>query len=159
MTASRLFAIALFVSVAVNILLAAALFSPHMRGGHHGPGARHALMDEQLATLSDDTRPKVEAIWKSHHQELRGSFREMRQARRALKQALTADTYDAAAVEAAMQKMDAALALPRQHLAEAIQESAAVMNDAERQAFFERGLKMMRPPHHGPRGVEEGPTE
>lgn len=157
MTAQRLLAIALFVSLGVNILLAAALFAPHMRGKHGMMGARHHLMEEQLAGLSDETRPKVEAIWQAHHQELRGAFSAMRQARRALTEALTAETYDEAAVEAAMAQMDAALAAPRQHIAQAIQESAAVMSDAERQVFFERGLRAFGPPHgrHGPHGKKE----
>ncbi|MGB1089046.1 MAG: periplasmic heavy metal sensor, partial [Alphaproteobacteria bacterium] len=140
-------------------LLGPRFHGPHgkgagMMGGMMGP--RHHLMQEQLATLSPETRGKVEDIWRTHHRALRGSFREMRKARRALTQALTADSYDPQIVADAMADMDEALATPRRHLAEAVLQSAAVMTDEERKAFFEQGLKGRghkphgHKPHHGP---------
>ena len=116
MTRNRLLALALFVSVAVNIFAASVFLGPAFRQGpslgpmtgerylgSHGErhGERHGLDLHQLEHLSDASQQKVRAIWRDSRRDLHREFRASIKARRGLTEALTAETYDAQAVMAA----------------------------------------------------------
>lgn len=157
MTKTRLLALILFASVALNIFALAVFAGPFW---HHRAFVKHGPGGPQMAALSEETRGTVKDIWREHRSDMRATFKEMRSARRALTAALTAETYDPAAVEAAQNKLDAAMDSSRQIINRSVRMSAAAMSDEERAAFFERGFHpgMMRPPHR-PHGDMPPPPE
>ncbi len=150
MSRNRLLAIALFVSVAVNIFAVAVFLGPVMhRGGMMGPrdGMHHGLGPRQLEHLSDESRDQVRDIWRDSRRALHREFRAMIAARRALTAALTAPSYDENAVIAAQQQVDQAMDRVRALTNQAVLDSARILSDHEREEFFEYGFFPDRPPH------------
>ncbi|MEN8722535.1 MAG: periplasmic heavy metal sensor [Alphaproteobacteria bacterium] len=156
MTRNRLLALALFVSVAVNIFAASVFLGPAFRQGpslgpmtgerylgSHGErhGERHGLDLHQLEHLSDASQQKVRAIWRDSRRDLHREFRASIKARRGLTEALTAETYDAQAVMAAQAALDAAMGRVRALTNQAVLDSASVLSDEEREEFFKRGFR------------------
>lgn len=151
MTKPRILALILFVSVALNIFALAVFAGPFW---HHRAFVKHGPGSAQMAALSDETRAEVKEIWRGHRSEMRGIFKEMRAARRALTEALTATPYSEETVASAQAQLDAAMDRMRSIVNQSVRRSAAAMSDLERAAFFERGFYPgMIHPHQGHRGA------
>lgn len=158
MTRTKIMAMALFASLALNVFAGAALlrpvFGPPHHRGHHGPDKA------QMEALSDETRTAMRALWDQNRDGMRVQFRAIREARRDVAAALTAKTFDEQAVRDAQAKLDGASARSRALINQSVIESARLMSDEERKAFFERGLHRYRfgkGGHHRPPPPDANP--
>ncbi|HXI86706.1 MAG TPA: periplasmic heavy metal sensor [Parvularculaceae bacterium] len=102
--------IALAVSLAANVLLGGFVAGrmiggpPHefFHGAHgHGRGGG-AMMFGDLDALSPQAREAFRAVFKTHHDEMRGDFQEVMRLRGAFADALAADPWDRARAEKAL---------------------------------------------------------
>ncbi len=158
MTRDRLLSIALFISVAVNIFAVAVFLGPVFHHGPTGPdgpgrGFGHGLGKYQLEGLSETSQDNVRAIWRDSRRDLYRQFRESAKARKALTAALTAETYDEQAVIDAQLALDQAMDRVRALTNKAVLDSAGVLTNEERAAFFAFGFHPDR--HGGPKGPGE----
>ncbi|WOF73411.1 Spy/CpxP family protein refolding chaperone [Parvibaculaceae bacterium PLY_AMNH_Bact1] len=103
----------LLVSLVVNLFLVAAITAGIVRNmdrnsrGHASPlGLPHHIIARQL---SGEEREKLKAAMRENRAELRHLFRDMRQAREALSEAIAADPYDPEAARTAFAELRAGM--------------------------------------------------
>ena len=120
------FRVVLLLSLALNVLLGAALASvwwQHQERGRGIGGAVHMPRAEALAkVLPDGDRAALDAAYARHRPEVRASFQGMREARREVRAALTASPFDAARLERALTAM-------REHEARVAEAVHALLTD------------------------------
>jgi uncharacterized membrane protein len=165
--ASKWLALALTLSLAVNLFLvgiqAAHWAQPYrlwvrMMGGEPpmagraGERATTGALDRMAARLSPDDRSKFQAIVERHRPALDNSNRTIRDSRRKLRDLLTADNVDRAAVEIAMSDVrDRGLELQREIQTAVLEAAESLSPEARRQLLApprgdrERGDRPERP--------------
>ncbi len=130
----KLLAAALAVSLAVNLFAGGAFLSRHLFGPpHHGWESKR----EAVEVLPEGERARIDGIWESGRSEVRDEFRAMREARQRYREALTAEQFDAAAAQAALDSLYAHKAAARASMENKIMEIATSLEPAERRAYFE----------------------
>jgi uncharacterized membrane protein len=141
------------VSLAVNGLLAALLFFHPGRHGdhHHGPDVRVGRLDQHLTPESQDA---LRAAVDRHREALRDEFLAMRDARERIADALEAEPYDRAGLEAAFAEVNRHQDVIRSTIQESFADAAARM-PAEERVKLARGGERFLKRLFGPR--REGP--
>ena len=140
--------IVLIASLAVNLFLGGMMFSSRLghRPGHHD-GRPFALM-HRMAELEG---PAGDAVRARYGSEIRRSIQEMHEARRAVRRALAADSFDAVALQSALDRMRRQTERAQVNLHAALAEVAALLPAAERRQLLTR-FEHRRPPPMAPNG-------
>lgn len=148
----------LVASLAVNLALAGFVI-----GRLSMPGPVPAALDPSLGMfrvlrdLPESRRDELRPAMREHFRSLRGDLKRMRSAQRHINTALAAQPFDAAALNAALERFREALLESQVANHQALVRVAADMTPAERQLLRQ---SMTRPPHHPPprgRGQREDP--
>jgi Spy/CpxP family protein refolding chaperone len=140
----RWLVIALVISAAFNLFalgfIAARALRPHGHG--HGPHAEHGpfmgprgMMREAFGS---ETRPLVDKVMARHGESLRGERMELRRARRAVRDALLQEPFDAAQLERALAGLRARTDSSQQHMHEALVELARTLPLEQRKRLAKR---------------------
>jgi uncharacterized membrane protein len=130
----KLLAAALAVSVALNLFAGGVFLSRHLFGPpHHGGWAAKRAAVE---VLPDPERERIDAIWERGREAVREELRGMREARQQYRDALTAEVFDPAAAQAALDKLYAHKEQTRASLEAKIEEIAASLPPDQRRAYF-----------------------
>jgi len=134
---------------------------PGMRGGPGGPFGLAGLPMRELG-LTDAQREQVKAVMESHRADQKAIGDRMQKARKALHDAIAADTFDEAAIRAAAAEIgaveaDAAVLQARIHTEvvalltpEQVKKAKELRTEMENRVKDGRGRGMHRP-HSGPR--------
>jgi Spy/CpxP family protein refolding chaperone len=141
----RWLVVALVLSVAFNLFalgfIAARAWKPH--GPHHsheghGPflGPR-GLMREGFGP---EARPVLDKIMKRHRETLRSEHGELRRARRAVRDALLNEPFDAAQLERALSALRARTDSSQAHMHKALVELASTLPREQRKLLARRAL-------------------
>jgi uncharacterized membrane protein len=142
----RRLAVALALSLAFNLFLAGMIAAGWLAEGERISAARERpprIFRHGLEGLDEDMRPAVEEARRRHAREIVPLTREMRAARREMRQALAAPELDEKRLQAAFEELRR-----RSHDAQAavhalMLEIARTLDPAQRKQFFER----VRPRH------------
>jgi uncharacterized membrane protein len=156
-TVSRYLAAGLAVSVAVNLFLAGMITAGWLMGRDPEVAAREApppFFRRGMAALSEEVRPIVEDVRRRHAREIVQNTREVRAARREVREALSAGELDRARLEAAFQTLRQRTDRAQSAIHGLMVEIAAALPPDQRREFFERVR-----PHHmvGRRGPRDRP--
>lgn len=104
---SRTLALLLFASLAFNVLLGGMMIGRWgWHGDHHqwGEGRQKVAKYWLRWTLGDDAAPKIEAMWDAHREAMQPLREGSREARRAIKAALAAESFNAEDYAAALKE-------------------------------------------------------
>lgn len=137
--------VALVLSVAFNLfalgfIAARALkpHGPHGEHGQHGPFlGPHGMMREGFGP---EARPLLDKIMKQHGDQLRGERGELRRARRAVRDALLNEPFDAGQLEHALSELRARTDSSQARMHEALLELARTLPLAQRKLLARRAL-------------------
>lgn len=143
----------LSLSLMLNLLVVG-FVAGRMAYGPHRPGGAGFSLDRMTARLAPESRDVVRAVIKEHHDEIASSVRAMHKARRAVREAMTADEMDSAAANTAFANLRKASAGMQTAIQGAMIEVAAMLPADERAKLVRRGEHMMRRmlmprDHHG----------
>lgn len=148
---------ALLVSLVINLFLVAAIAAGAIRnmdrGGrdHAAPmGLPHHIIARQL---SGEEREKLKAVMRENRSELRPLFRDMRQARQALSEAIAADPYDPEAAKAAFAELRAGMDALATQSQDILVQAFADLSPESREKIA-KALRRGRP---GMRGLDGDP--
>ncbi|SME91823.1 protein refolding chaperone Spy/CpxP family [Tistlia consotensis] len=130
----KLLALALAVSVAINLFVAGAVVSRHFFGPP--PHGDWASKKEAVEVLPEAERKRIEQIWESGRDTVRQDFRAMRAARQRYREILTAETFDPAAAQAVLDQLYAKRAEVRETMEQKIMAIATSLPADQRQAYF-----------------------
>lgn len=143
--APRWLKIALGVSIALNVLIVAAVAGLAIRHGHGGGGAGFRDIRSFAQFVPEERRDEARAVLETRHEAFREARREMRQARRAAGEAFSAEPYDPVAVEQALADLRAASGAMRSLAHGAMVEIGGELTAEERAEviakFRERGRR------------------
>jgi Spy/CpxP family protein refolding chaperone len=143
----RWLVVGLVLSAAFNLFalgfIAARAWKPH--GQHHAHGEhRHGpfvgprgLMREGFGP---ETQPMLDKVMKRHGETLRSEHGELRRARRAVRDALLNEPFDAPALEAALSSLRARTDSSQARMHEALVELAATLPREQRKLLARRAL-------------------
>ena len=159
---TRLLALLLFASVALNLFLGGLLLGRwhgpwhgwRMAGEHHRPGppgapgrGRMPVHEWLEQSLGEDAAPAVKAALARHQATMEATRAAFHQARRAVGEALAREPFDAAAYGQALQDLDGASAAMRGSVHAMMADLAPSLTAEQRQRIVERGS---RPPARRP---------
>ena len=150
--------IALVVSVAFNLFalgfIAARALRPRDPHAMHGPFmGPHGLMKDGLGPQGE---PMIDKVMARHGQSLRNERGELRQARRAVRDALLSEPFDAAQLERALAALRARTDSSQTRMHEALVELARSLPLEQRKLLARRAFALdamgmgMGGPHHPP---------
>src|SRR5690606_31577611 len=91
--------------------------------------------------LPDAERERVRAIWERNRDAVRDEFRAMREARARFREALTAEQFDPAAAQAALDELYARKEAARAGMETKIFEIAESLSPEQRRAYFDAFFK------------------
>lgn len=132
----------LFASLAVNVFVAGAIATHFIWRGDHGHRARGPLnMRAAMMALKPEDRQKVRAVWRANRDGFRAQIREIRKARRALRQMVENDGADEAKVQAALKEIFDKREALRARLFDILGKMAAALPEGERMKFYRAALK------------------
>lgn len=140
----RLVPVLLALSLAANVFLggfiAGRLLGPHgmHHGGPRGPGAFEAQ------AMTPEGREIVRAAFKAERESLIASKRESVRLRAQVSEALAAEPFDRAAVERAVEALQAEDAAHRRRVATILIAAAGKLSPADRKALAERHFDQRR---------------
>lgn len=142
----RWFAITLIASLAINLFLAGVIVSSlffHRHGPHErfGRGYPHHAARQ---ALNDEARKQVDAIWREARPDLRTRIREVRRARRDVRQRLRADTLDQKALDEALAALRARSLEAQTAIHRTISKVAGTLSAEDRRDYFQRYRKRYR---------------
>jgi uncharacterized membrane protein len=178
---NRTLTIALAASLAANVLIAV-FVAGWLAGGAppgHGPEARQPDMGGgrmlvRMEDVSPQTREAFRAAFDGRRDEMRLLFREARAKRRAFAEAMRADPWDRARIEAAQAELRSAETAHQAALSAMLIDAMETLSPDEREAVLasmerrgERGRRLYRngerrrppPPDEPGGGPENGPGE
>lgn len=163
---SRGLMILLLVSLAANVFFAGFVGGrvlggpPHAKGERHGPPPAGMVMVRDLEALPPEARESFRATFRDRKPELRRSYHELRRLRDAFAQALAADAWDRARVEASLEDLRAVEDTHQTMLAHVIidafesltpdQRKAVIDAQERRQEAWRERRKMRRNPGDRP---------
>lgn len=145
-TVPRRLAVALALSLAINLFLAGMMAAGWLADGDGESAAREGpppFLRHGLAELDEGARPAVEEVRHRHAREIVRLTREMRAARRETRQALAAPELDRTRLDAAFEDLRRRSADAQTAIHAMMLEIAETLGPAQRKQFFER----MRPRH------------
>lgn len=142
----------LALSLAANLVIGGYLLGQRVAGANkdsHGLLRRGgpAQIEQFLATTNPARRAELSAVQQAHRRALKAGMRKLRQARRELGAALTADNFDRQQVAAAMSAVDSALETSSRLHHERLLPFVEALTPEERRAFADL-RKLPRPPRH-----------
>lgn len=136
-TSPRWLKLALVVSLMVNMLFVGAIAGQLlMRGKHHGH--RGGGIADVLRALPEARRKEVGAVWEQNRAEMRAHRDEVRRLRRAARDVIAKEPFDADAARAALAAVSAARAHARARMGEAFVDTMSKLTPQERQIFREQ---------------------
>ena len=156
----------LLASLALNVVLGAALALPWLASDHdrprharthgrdHMPSPRHVRR-----VLGEDRADVVEAVMKRHRPDIRATFPPLREARRAAHAAIAADPFDGAALERAFADLRARDADSKAAIQAMLVELMAQLTPAERRKVIDSMPKRERVRRRGDDASREGRRE
>jgi len=133
--------IALIVSLGVNLFLAGMMVTGalyHKRGGGMAGYDRPFPHWSARRALEGESRGKVDTIWREARPNLRAHIREVRKARRDIRQQLKADTLDRPALDQAFAALRASTNSAHNAMHALIGRIAETLNVEERRQYFRR---------------------
>ena len=145
-TVPRRLAVALALSLAINLFLAGMITAGWLAESDSESAARERpprFFRNGLAGLDEDIRPAVEEVRRRHAREIVPLTREMRAARREMRQALAAPELDRIRLEAAFENLRRRSVGAQTAIHALMLEIAETLGPAQRKQFFER-----MHPHH-----------
>jgi uncharacterized membrane protein len=138
--------VALFVSLAANVLLVSAIATQALSSGKFDNRDRStASRVERLADrLPGPDGAKLKAAFAAHAADLPAAHTDLKAARDAFRQALAANPYDPAAVEKSLAALDASRARVRQIMRATIVSAVAEMSPDGRKSLADRTQRPSR---------------
>ncbi len=135
-------AIALFVSLALNLFLVGVMTTNWLRDDGPANQVRFGRFNREaaMAVISAESREKVESLWKQHMDAIRGHSKARRRLRVEMRALLQAASFDRAAYDALSKQSHARSQRSRLLLRQIIGETAEILSPAERKRYFETGL-------------------
>jgi uncharacterized membrane protein len=156
-TKSRLFAFILLGSLALNFFLGGLLvgkhFGPFSESRPFHPPPMGPKLHWLIQSLPAESQAKVRPLLQTHRQHIRPQMRQMRQARRAVHQQLTASDFNAQALAEALTALRQTMMRAREKMHSLLVEIASQLDEKERQQLSEAMPK--RPHRH--KGHFRGP--
>lgn len=131
----RILAIALAVSVALNLFAVGVFVSRHLFESPHFKSG-WAAKREAVQVLAEPERQRVEAIWERDRGALEEEFRALRDVRGSFRELLTAESFDPAAAQAALEELYLRKDAARAAIETKILEIATGLPDDQRRAYF-----------------------
>lgn len=131
----RILAIALAASVALNLFAVGVFVSRHLLESSHFK-SDWAAKREAVQVLAEPERQRVEAIWERDRGALKEEFRALREVRRQFRDLLTAESFDPAAAQAALEEISLRKDAARAAIETKILEIATGLPDSQRRAYF-----------------------
>lgn len=130
----KLLALALAISVAINLFVAGAVVSRHF----FGPPPPHGWASKREASevLPEAERKRVDQLWESDRDAMRQDFQAMRAARQRYREILTAETFDPAAAKAVLDELYAKREQARAAMEQKIMTIATSLPPDQRRAYF-----------------------
>jgi uncharacterized membrane protein len=158
----RIFQVILLVSLAVNLGLIGFLGGQWLtHGGHGGPPGISFNPHAAFKTLPTEDEALVREIWQRHRPEFSRNFRQMRQARREVKDLLMTEPLDRQAIDLRQAQISGYRQEIDAIVGRTLLETAETLPPHRRRAFFEAGFARSR--HHGgprkPPGDSAAPGE
>lgn len=143
MLSSRAKSIALFVSIAVNVLLVSAVATQALSDSSFTARDRspQARVERLAKNLPEADAEKLRKAFAARTGELPAARAELAKARDALRQAFRAEPFDPAAVEKSLAALDASRAKVRQIMRAAVVAAAAEMSADGRARLADRGKR------------------
>lgn len=129
----KLLAVALTVSVALNLFAGGAFLSRHFFGPPHHDWASKR---EAAEVLPEAERERIHEIWERGRDNRHDDFKAMRDARQRYREVLTAERFDPAAAEAALAALYARRDAAREAIEQKILEIATSLPPEQRRAYF-----------------------
>lgn len=151
-------ALSLLVSLAINLMAAGWFVGQRAASPQH---MERGMLRHMARTLPEELRAPLRAEIKARRRPLFEAFRDVRQARQAVRTALAQQPFDRAALEAALSEQRQGTARLQQLMHEAMVETAVTISPEQRQrwsqtplwtpgrppaALLEGGLRPPRPP-------------
>jgi uncharacterized membrane protein len=152
LTSSRPVRWALLLSLAINVALIAVLAWQHAPWRERGGYGRHAAIPHLLdvralrGALTPERESILRPVLEAHRENIRGRLGDLFRARRALRETIAAEPFDAAALEAAFAQLRAADAATASEAHAMLVEVLAAATPEERKKMAELMAK------RGPRG-------
>jgi uncharacterized membrane protein len=142
----RWLVIALVISAAFNLFalgfIAARALRPHGHGHGHGPHGEHGPFMGPRGMMREgfgpEARPLVDKVMARHGESLRGERMELRKARRAVRDALLQEPFDASQLQQALAGLRARTDSSQQRMHEALVELARTLSLEQRKALAKR---------------------
>ncbi len=146
-------AIALLVSLALNLFLGGLIATRWLRGPVDGPrsGRPHLRFDSLREALGPEAKAAIDQVDDQHSATIRKTMREMMKARRAATEALTADPFDAEKAREAHKVLMTKETTARSAMHEALVELAAALPAEQRAKLGQAMRKRGKGGHHGRR--------
>lgn len=158
-TPARPWRIALIVSLLLNAVLVAALATFYLRGPDEPPRPRGVSISGLLhpraivEAVGAEHRPQLEASWHPHREAMRARWHTLYQARVDVSDALRAQPFSRAALDAAFARLREAEGATAEVAQAAIGDFAETLDDTERARFAD--LLQPPEPRRGPRRGED----
>ena len=128
----------LFVSVALNVLLASAITTQAIdKRAHDRDRTTSSRIGHLAERLPGSDGEKLRAAFSAHAKDLPAARNELKTARDGFRKALAADPYDRAAVEKSLAELDASRAKVRKIMRETVVTAAADMTAEGRKRLAE----------------------
>ncbi len=115
--------------------------------GHGGHGRHGRANMEALMELSPDTQTLILSTMKEVREQNEGLREEVKETREAMRQALTADTFDAEAFNANAEKLETLMAQRFSTFTDAVAKLAPELTQEEREVLAQMGPKGPGGPH------------
>lgn len=128
----------LFASIALNVLLASAIVTQAIdKRAHYRDRSTSSRVAHLAKRLPGPDGEKLRAAFSAHSKDLPEARNEMKAAWDAFRKALTADPYDAAAVEKSLVALDSSRAKLRKIMRETVVTAAAEMTPEGRKRLVD----------------------
>jgi uncharacterized membrane protein len=151
MRTQKRLAITLFVSIALNLFLAGMLTTLLIRSDGFGDrdGRKFGRFDRDaaMAVLSENSRDKVQSIWRNDMSGMREEAKARRGLRREMHEILVADNFDRARFETTSRSYHEKSAKMHTAMSKAIAETAAVLSSDERKKYFSISMRKHKKRH------------
>ena len=154
---SHWFAIILLISLSFNLFLGGLLVGQHLGTGAESKRFHPPPMGPKfhwlIKSLPPESQAKVRPLLQTHRQHMRAQIRQMKQARRAVHQQLTATAFNPQTLSEALATSRQTMVQAREKMHSVLVEIASHLNQEERQQLSKAMHR--KPPRH--KGHFRGP--